>query len=204
MTELDEDDVSLWIQRLQNGDDRAPEIIWQKYFEKLVRLARRRLGELPKRAVDEEDVALSAMNSLFCGAQDGRFPKLDDRDDLWKILVTITARKAIKQQRRHLADKRGGGKVHGESIFGRRSDNPDDLVGIDQVLGREPTPELADQVSESCQRLIELLNDETLEQIAFHKLEGYTNDEIAEKLDCATRTVERKLERIRDKWARVE
>ena len=61
---MNEDQISLWIERLRDGDQRAPEEIWRQYFEKLVRLARRRLGEMPKRAVDEEDVALSALNSL--------------------------------------------------------------------------------------------------------------------------------------------
>jgi DNA-directed RNA polymerase specialized sigma24 family protein len=31
-------------------------------------------------------------------------------------------------------------------------------------------------------------------------MEGYTNDEIAAKLDCAPSTVERKLQRIRAQW----
>lgn len=198
----DTNEVTLWLERLQMGDERAPEVIWQQYFEKLVRLARRRLGELPKRAVDEEDVALSAMNSLFRGAEAGRFPKLKDRDDLWKILVTITARKAMKQQRRHFAAKRGGGKVHGESVFAQGGGDSEGAVGIDQILGNEPTPELADQVSDACGEMMLKLQDKTLETIVLFKLEGYTNDEIARKLDCTTRTVERKLERIRSKWSR--
>lgn len=199
---MSDDQISVWIGRLQDGDDRAPEVIWQEYFEKIVRLARRRIGEMPKRAVDEEDVALSAMNSLFRGAQAGNFPKLDDREDLWKILVTITARKAMKQQRRHFAEKRGGGKVHGESIFADGGENDGGPAGIDQILGEEPTAELADRVTETCGEMISRLQDQTLEQIVSWKLEGFTNEEISEKLDCTTRTVERKLERIRDKWSR--
>ena len=198
---MTEDQISMWIGRLHQGDSRAPEVIWRGYFEKLVRLARRRMGEMPRRAVDDEDVALSAMNSLFRGVDAGRFPKLDDRDDLWKILVTITARKAMKYQRRHFADKRGGGKVHGESIFAR-GDGGEEALGIDQILGNEPTDDLADQVSETCNELVAGLQDDTLQFIVQLKLEGHTNDEIAQQLDCATRTVERKLERIRDKWSR--
>ena len=195
---MHDDQISVWIERLQDGDPRAADIIWRQYFEQLVRLARRRLGALPRRAVDEEDVALSAMNSLFRGADAGRFPKLDDRDDLWKILVTITARKAMKQQRRHFAEKRGGGKVHGESIFAAAGD---DNRGIDQVLGEEPTTELAGQVSATCGEMISGLQDPVQEQIVLLKLEGYTNAEIAARIDCTTRTVERKLERIRRKWS---
>lgn len=198
---MSEEQVSQWLTRLQQGDQRAAEVIWSEYFEKIVRLARRRLGELPRRVVDEEDVALSAMNSLFRGAEAGRFPRLEDRDDLWKLLVTITARKAIKQQRRHFADKRGGGLVQGESVLDRRGDGAECWGGIDQVLGREPTPELAEMISETCRTMLSDLDDETLEQIAQLKLEGYANPEIATQLKCSKRTIERKLERIKERWS---
>lgn len=196
-----EKDITLWIDRLKDGDERAADIIWQEYFEKLIRLSSRRMSNLPRRAVDEEDIAISAMDSLFRGATNARFPKLDDRHDLWKLLVTIAARKAIRQQRRHFADKRGGGQVRGESIFIR----PDDpQAGIGQVLGPEPTPELAAEVADTCSEMLAKLQDDKLVVIAQYKLEGYTNEEIAKKLDCTTRTVERKLERIRSKWSPEE
>ena len=194
---MQNDDISLWIGKLKDGDGRAPDVIWQHYFEKLVRLARRRLGDMPRRAADEEDVAISAMHSMFRCVDAGRLPQLNDRDDLWKILVSITARKAIKQQRRHFADKRGGGRVHGESVFGDRSDS----AGLEQLLSREPTAELASQMTETCGELISVLTNEKLRSVVLWKLEGYTNDEIALKLDCTTRTVERKLERVREKWS---
>lgn len=193
-----DEEITVWLSRLRTGDARATEVIWQQYFEKLIRLARQRMSSMPRRVADEEDVAISAMNSLFRGAADDRFPKLDDRHDLWKLLVTITARKAIRHQRRNMAEKRGGGQVRGESVFFRPDD---DQMGLEQVLGAEPTPELAASVSEACTELLRQLDDEKLASIAQLKLEGHTNDEIAEKLSCATRTVERKLERIRSKWS---
>ena len=199
---MPDDEISLWIQRLQIGDERAPELIWHQYFEKLVRLARKRMGDLPRRATDDEDVALSAMNSLFRGVEAGRFPRLADRDDLWKVLVTITARKAIKYQRRHFAAKRGGGRVRGNSLFDRGTDSSRSADGFEQILGREPSPELAEQVSEACRELIDKLDDDTLATIACYKLEGYSSREIADKLKCTKRTVERKLERIRNIWIR--
>jgi DNA-directed RNA polymerase specialized sigma24 family protein len=197
----EDEQISRWISRLQEGDQRAAEVIWGEYFEKIVRLARRRLGSVPRRASDEEDVALSAMNSLFRGAQAGRFPRLEDRDDLWKILVTITARKAVKQQRRHFAEKRGGGQVRGESVLNHRSDESNRVGGIDQVLGREPTPELAEMLAEACQQLVDQLDDDLLKQIATMKLEGFNCAEIATQLRCSKRTIERKLERVREKWS---
>ena len=198
---LVDDDFSVWINKLQEGDEQASDVIWKNYFEKLVRLSRNRLQGMPKRAVDEEDIAISAMNSFFRGAAAARFPKLEDRHDLWNLLVTITARKAIRQKRRHFAEKRGGGNVRGESVFDRPDENN---AGIGQVLGSEPSPELVTEVSDCCRELMSKLQDAKLETIAKHKLEGFTNDEIAVKLDCTTRTVERKLERIRSKWSRED
>jgi hypothetical protein len=66
---------------------------------------------------DEEDIALSALNSLYDGVQAGRFPRLNDRDDLWKLLVTIACRKTNAFCDRHFAKRRGGGQVRGESAL---------------------------------------------------------------------------------------
>ena len=44
------------------------------------------------------------------------------------------------------------------------------------------------------------LEDDGLRQIAVWKMEGYENDEIARRLGCGVRTVERKLGVIRAIW----
>src|SRR4051812_49720034 len=98
------DSVTVWIERLQAGDLDAAQPLFDRYYVGLVRLARARLGSFPRRAVDEEDVALSAFDSFCRGAENGRFPQLRDRDNLWRLLVKITARKVI-DARRHEARK---------------------------------------------------------------------------------------------------
>ncbi len=190
------------LQGVWEGDEAAAELIWREYFSGLVRLARRKLKGLPRRAVDEEDVAASAMFSFYRGMQAGRFDKLDNRHDLWKLLVTITARKACKHRRRELADIRGGGDVRGESVFVRTEADEERAPGLGDVAGTEPTPDMACMLVENCNRALERLGNETLRRIAVWTLEGYGTDEIAKKLGCSRRTVERKLERIRDKWSR--
>ena len=197
---MNSEDVTLWLSGFKRGDGEAVDQVWQVYFDKLVRLCRRRLEGLPRRVADEEDVALSAFQSFCDGLQRGRFPKLEDRDDLWKILVTIAARKALAQHKHERARKRGGNAVRGESVFlqGRGSD--DTLGGIDQFLGVEPSPETAVAVSEACEHLLSLLKDEMQRSVALLKMQGYTSEEIADQLDCTTRTVERKLAAIRDRW----
>jgi len=198
---MSRDEVTCWFHGLAEGDDAAVEEVWRRYYEKLVRFARGKLAVGQRRAADEEDVALSAFHSFCRGAAAGRFPQLDDRHDLWKLLVTITARKAAHQVRRDMQQKRGSGNVRGESVF-TGSVDADRGVGIGNILGAEPTPEFAVMAAEECDHLLSVLPDEQIRQIAVWKLEGYTNDEIAAKLECAPRTVERKLGRIRDLWQR--
>ena len=201
--EVKEDEITRWMHRLAEGDEGAAQAIWERYFSQLVRLARERLEGLPRRTADEEDIALSAMNSFFRGATAGRYPQLNDRRDLWKLLVTITANKALAEARRFRTLKRGGGRVRGESAL----DAPETTRGgggLEQVIGREPTPEFACSMAENCQKLLDGLDEETLRQVACYKLEGYTNKEIAQKLDYTVRTVERKLMRIRNRWESSE
>ena len=196
-----DEEVSSWVLHLANGDEEISRQIWNEYFGKLVRLARRKLDGMPLRDVDEEDVALSAMNSFYQGMTKQKFDHLKNREDLWKLLVTITARKATAKLRRHFAQKRGGGGIRGESVFQKRDSFGGRDEGIGNILGHEPTPELATGVAENCQLLLDQLGDETLRQIALMTLEGHRTEEIAVHLGCVRRTVERKLERIREIWS---
>jgi DNA-directed RNA polymerase specialized sigma24 family protein len=185
--------VTQWISALKQGDQSAAQQIWEAYFRRLVGLALVRLRDVPRCVSDEEDVALSAFDSFCRGAQVGRFPRLDDRDDLWQILVLITVRKAIDLRNYEGRISRGRGRVQSLSDMSRE--------GLEAISGDGPTPELAAQVAEEYRRLLEQLGDPTLQSVATCKLEGYTNDEIAARLGCATSTVERKLARIRSLWA---
>ena len=157
-----DEEVSRWISDLGRGDSRAAERLWERYFSKLAQFARRKLDGQPRRVVDEEDVALSAMHSFCRGMAEHRFDALRDRAELWKLLLTITARKVCAARRRQHAAKRGGGRVRGESAFLKvqQHDGRDD--GIASVLGTEPTPELAAMVADDCRALLDRLEDEKL------------------------------------------
>ncbi len=194
----EEHSITRWISELRTGDASAASELWRRFYERLVHLARQKLRDVPRRAADEEDVVIDAFDSFFRGVQIGRFPNLDDRDDLWQVLMMLTTRKASNQKKHDRRQKRGGGAVRGESVF--RS--PDDSsAGIDQVVGAEPTPEFVDDVSEEVRRLLDLLGDETLRAVALAKLEGYQNAEIADRLRVQVRTIERKLRNIREIWS---
>jgi DNA-directed RNA polymerase specialized sigma24 family protein len=181
-----EDSVSQWLAQLKGGDAAAAQKLWERYFRRLVGLARLKLQGSPRRTADEEDVALSAFASFCQGAEQGRFPQLADRDNLWRLLVVLTARKARHQLRGEGRKKRGGGALE-EAV-------------LTEVVGREPSPAFAAQVADECRRLLGLLSDAALEQVAVAKMEGYSNAEIAQRLGCAPRSVGRKLQVIRTLW----
>jgi DNA-directed RNA polymerase specialized sigma24 family protein len=182
---------------LKAGDSAAARPLWERYFRRLVGLARAKLRGAPRQAADEEDVALSAFDSFCRAAEEGRFPRLDDRDDLARVLLMLTARKALRLRRDQGRQKRGGGRVVGEA------DLPaGDEAALAEVMGDEPTPEFAAQVAEECRRLLGMLGDEQLRQMAVARMEGCTAEELAARFDCAPSTVARKLKKIRETWAR--
>jgi DNA-directed RNA polymerase specialized sigma24 family protein len=182
--------ITFWIGQLKAGDSLAAQKLWEGYYGRLVGLARAKLRGAPRRVADEEDVALSAFDSFCRGAERNRFPQLEDRGDLWQLLLMITARKAIDLRQHEARKKRGGGAAPIAAPDGETDP-------LDEVVGREPTPEFAAQVAEECQRLLGGLDDPELREIALWKMEGYTNEEIAERLGVVGRTVERKLRLIR-------
>src|SRR5262245_32659707 len=195
-----EGSVTRWVTALKGGDPSAAQPLWERYHRQLVSLARQKLQAARRRAADEEDVVQSAFHSFFRGVARGRFPQLDDRDNLWRLLVVITARKALDHLASEHSQRRGGGTLQGESRISPAAGRDD--AAIEQVVGDEPTPEFAAQVADEYERRLDLLGDDTLRRVARWKMEGLTNDEIAERLDCSRRTVARKLETIRIIWSR--
>ncbi len=187
--------VTSWIEQIQAGDAAAAQKLWEAYFLRMVAIARNKLHGARKAVADEEDVALSAFKSFCLGAQAGRFPQLSDRDNLWSLLMAITAHKSVDYLRRELRQKRGG-----------QSPRDGSPIAIEELIGREPDPVFAAELAENFERLLHALDDATdaeLKQIALRKMEGATTPEIATALGCTRRTVDRKLVVIRSLWERA-
>jgi DNA-directed RNA polymerase specialized sigma24 family protein len=189
-----EKSVTRWLNLLRAGDRNAIEPLLERFFHLLQASARKKLvkGAASRRAADEEDAALSAFWCFCRGVEKGKWPSVHDRNDLRRLLLVIVARKAGHQVRDEGCAKRGGGKLQ---HYGQ-----DDEV-LAQLIDREPTPELAAQIAEECERLLDKLGNDDLRTIALRKVEGHTDVEIAEKLGRSERTVARKLAVIRDLWS---
>jgi DNA-directed RNA polymerase specialized sigma24 family protein len=191
--------VSRWICSLKTGEADAAQALWQRYKNRLVQLAKRRLERIPKRAADEDDIAQNVFISLCRGAAAGRFEDVKNRDDLWWVLLAITKQKSVDLVRREMAQKRGAGRVRFELGIGSSRGG---RLSLDQLISGKPGPEVLVVFEEQSRSLLESLRNDELRRIASSRIEGYTVEEIAVQMSVTTRTIERKLQLIRDAWTK--
>lgn len=193
-------DIQELLQRVRSGDDDAIAKLWSDYYQQLVRIAAKRLPKNLRRTSDEEDIALSAFHSFIAGVRDDRFPDLSGPDNLWGLLITLTGRKVNAHLRHQTRQKRGGGRVRGESIF---VDQGGDLKsgGIGGVSGDGDAADVRAELAEACDVLLDNLEDEQLKQIAILRMDGFLVDEIAQRMELSKRAVERRLQLIRRIWS---
>ncbi len=183
--------VSAWIGQLQKGEESALGRLHARYWPCLVALARKCLKGAPGRAADEEDVAQEAFWDFYRSLKAGRVPRLANRDDLLALLTHMVACRAVNQVKHEVVQKRGGGHVRGESGL--------DLLAVAEDLGGGRTP-LEEAILHDCYRHYLDGLPERLRDFAELYLAGCTHKEIAARLGCVERTVERKMALILQKW----
>jgi RNA polymerase sigma factor (sigma-70 family) len=188
--------ITHWIREIQEGNQQVAQELWERYFAKLVQLAGMELRGAKRQMADEEDVAISVFDSFCRAAENGRFPDLADRDSLWRLLVRMTARKSIDLRRRETRLRRGG------PARAEYAGQPSGEEALALAIGDTPSPEFAAMMAEELRELLEFLDDGEFRAIALGKMEGYSNEELADRLDCSVRTIERRLSLIREKLKR--
>ena len=185
--------ISHWIDQIKEGDSVAAGELWRHYYERLIRNVRKHLRGQHGGVADEEDIVVSVFESFYRAAEQGRFPEMADRDDLWRLLLKMSARKIIDKRRHDQRQRRGAGK-HVLSLAGGGREGE----ALIEVIGDEPTPEMVLTMAESVERLLAHLGDGQLREIAVGKMEGFSNAELARRLECSERTIERRLHLIRE------
>ncbi|MEM7558844.1 MAG: sigma-70 family RNA polymerase sigma factor [Planctomycetota bacterium] len=172
-----------WLDDLAEGKPTAVEQFWQRYGESLQRVAERQIASWLRRRVDPEDVVQSACRTFFRRASEGNF-SFESKDDLWKLLLTITLNKVRMQARFHSRNRRS--------------------VSKEQAM-----PEEANLQPAEWDHAIEQVELQDMLQVAFADkdderkrvlemwLEGRTQNEIAKVIGCSERTVRRIQDRIR-------
>ena len=182
--------ITRLIPELRQRDERAILTLWRRYGLRIENLARPLLVGVSPGVGDAEDVAQSAFHAFCRAAADGRAMELTDRNDLWRLLATISRHKATDRIRRELRLRRGGNiAISDRGLEGAEDDGP-------------PPSEVA-ALRDELARLFERLataGDPSLHVVATMRLEGASNEEIAEQLGCTTRTVQRKLHLVERLW----
>lgn len=194
MPDSSDGSITRWLHLLAAGDHDAARKLWEFFAPRLNQLARARLRTLPQGGVfDEEDIVQSAF-AIFCQQiQEGRYPDIKDRNELWQLLAVFTSRRAAYHLERLQTQKRSGLKPPEDVVneVGSRLERVvDDGLEVDHQL-------IADDLAGE---LIKALGDPELEAVAIMRLQGFTNDEIADKLQLTRRTIQRMLNLIRARW----
>jgi len=185
------------IHRAEAGDAQAQKELFERCFRVVQNLADDKLGKVPRRIADGEDVALSVMRNAFEGMREGRFGDLQDREDWWQILWDLVAKKSTdlkrylgrakrdfrREDHDRLADGVNDSSGGGRSEFAVRAMDEPDFV-----------------LAEVMDVLFELLDDDAMRAIARSKLLGWTEREIGEEVGLTTKRVEFKWKVIRNKW----
>ena len=197
----DDEPITKWLNQLPEGDSFAQREIWERFARSdrsgseetarrspATRFGRRRRGRE------------GAQQSLPAIVQRSAQPPPSDRAELWNLLLGMTRNKSAEEARRKLAQKRGGGKVRGESAFGANADETGNR-GIDRVTSNAPDPQRAFDEAQQLTKMLNELDDPQLRRIALLKMANHTEQEIAHILGCGKRTVSRKLEQIRDQFS---
>lgn len=196
---MNDDPVSLWIDEIRDAEDDAAFKVWKHFSARLLQIARKNLRAKTKRVYDEEDVVLSMFHSLCQGLVEGRFPDLHDRDSLWRLMLVITGRKITNRHRHDHRERRDDRRTLTDSVFSERQMDQGQQLG-DGLLSREPTPEFVAELHETSERLFAAIDEPDLKEVALLRVEGYNDSEIADRLNCSRRTVQRRLKMIRQLW----
>ena len=181
---MNENSISLWISALRSGDESAAAALWDRYFQRLMHVARGRMKGMPRSSYDEEDAAISTFRVLCQKLAAGEYPELADRDALWSVMLTVLVRKVLRRFEYESAQKRG------------------QAVSMSTGIETAQREDLSPLVSEECEHLLTRLDDDLLEQVVVLKLDGFTNDDVAQQLGKSIRTVQRMLTLIREIWVR--
>jgi RNA polymerase sigma-70 factor (ECF subfamily) len=182
------------IELLRQGDEGAARQVVEKYLDRLLTLARKRIGARLASRVDPEDITQSVFRTVFARAKDGRLT-FGDEDDLCKLLIKITLHKTLRQVAHHRAAKRDPGK---ETEQGAQ--HQERLLAL---LDREPSPEETVTFMDQFEHLLGELTP-TEQRIIELRMQGYSNQDIVDQLDLKyDRKIRRLVEHIQKKAEKI-
>ena len=179
---MNEASESVWLEsvvHLKNGYE-ADAV--SRFTGRLLALAKSRMPNRLNGRIDPEDVVQSVFRSFFHRNQSGQFV-FDETSDVWRLLAAITYRKVQQTIRHH----------HRQQRDVKRETLSDDLSPVTES---EATVSSLAMMEELIDRIVDRI-PETHRCILTLRLENYSIEEIADKVQVSSRTVERALALIR-------
>jgi RNA polymerase sigma-70 factor (ECF subfamily) len=182
------------LELLRQGDEGAARQVVEKYLDRLLTLARKRIGQRLLSRIDPEDITQSVFRTVFQRARDGRL-HFQDEDGLCKLLTKITLHKTLRRIEFHQASKR-----HPAREAGQGSRHHERLMAL---LSHEPSPEAAVVFMDELKHFLGYLTP-TERKIIELRLLGYGNQDIADQLELKyDRKIRRLVEHVRAVAERV-
>lgn len=196
--------VSRLILAAKEGDAPSLELLFKRYWEKVVLWARKGLDESKCREFDADDVAIDVFQSFYEGFKGGNYPNLDSRDGLNALLATIAIKKAINRIEKANAQKRGGGQIRGESALVNQSN----AAGIQNAnipsIAKAITPDEKTILDDAIDYRLNSLQPPQLQLIAQRLIVGFSTAEIAKELNLTQRSIQLKIKAIARIWQEDE
>jgi RNA polymerase sigma-70 factor (ECF subfamily) len=181
--------VSNLLSNLFDGDPAVAQAIFNRYANRLVRLAERHLTKRLAGRMDGEDVVQSVFRTFFRRGGEGEF-QFDGTAQLWQLLVRITIMKARAKARHHTAGKRDA------SAEQPIADNYD-------PANPEPGPEEAVVLLDQIDVLLRDLPP-VYAQVLGLRLQGRNVTDVADELHLSRQTIHRALNLLQERLTAME
>ena len=193
--ELTKGSVSGWIAKMRQGDPAAIGQLVARYFQRIAQFAESKLRRGIRVTDDGEDIAISVLHTITRNSAKGRFPDLQDRDDLWFLMIVIAQHAVIDKKRTELRRERQAAPVHTMTDLLELYN-----VDLEDFLGNDNSASKLLEIIDCWDELLKKLPDDRNREVAKLKMQGYSNREIAEILGMVPRTVDRKIRLIAQRW----
>jgi RNA polymerase sigma-70 factor (ECF subfamily) len=185
MSEPITSDQSL-VMRLRGGDEQAATEFYDRYVKRVYGLVHQQMAEHLRAVVQPEDIVQSVFKSIFRGLTSGDY-NAPHGGSLWHLIAIVAVHKVRRNARRRMADKRDE----------RRSQSIDSLQNFEAASGVTAEEfELAIRESVEGLKPIE-------QEVVMLRVQGYSVEEISNKLQRSRRGIERNLHAVREKFIQI-
>lgn len=195
---MDQGSVTRWIQQMRAGDSVVVHALAERYFKKLGDAARRRLHKIPQSLHDEEDVANFVLEAVVRNIAQGRYPDLQDREDLWFLMLAITQRRISNILKR---DRRQKAQPSSQTSLTELLEMYEGELA-DVALQGDPE-HVAIEIGDCWQELMRILPNDEFREIARLKLEFHSNRQISSMLKLTSKYIDRKVAEIQRFWGEI-